>query len=110
MGTTVLANIYAVHHDPEIWGDPEKFRPERFLNEDKTKCMRNKALIPFAEGKRKCIGDTFAMDSLFLFVTCICQNFNILPDPDKEKADLEPNLGFMLIPKPFKIVVSSRKC
>ncbi len=59
--------LYAVHHDPEISEDPEAFRPERFLNEDKTKFVRNEALIQISEGKSKCIGQTFAMDTMFLF-------------------------------------------
>ncbi len=106
----IFANLYGVHHDPEIWGDPETFRPERFLNEDGTKFVQNEALIPFAEGKRKCIGENFGKDTLFLFLTSIFQQFNILPDPDKKvKADFEPDFGFLLAPKPFKFVVLSRK-
>lgn len=30
--TTVLFSIYSVHMDKNYWGDPEKFRPERFLD------------------------------------------------------------------------------
>ena len=26
----ILAPIYAIHHDPEIYPDPEKFDPERW--------------------------------------------------------------------------------
>ncbi len=108
--TSVISNLYAVHNDPDIWGDPECFRPERFLNEDGTKFVQNEALIPFAEGKRKCIGETFGKDTLFLFGTCICQQFNILRDPDnKEKADFGPDFGLLLRPKPFNVLVSSRK-
>lgn len=33
-GTTVYANIYAVHHSNEYWEDPEVFRPERFFDEN----------------------------------------------------------------------------
>ena len=29
-GTTVVASIYGVHHNPEVWPEPEKFDPERF--------------------------------------------------------------------------------
>ena len=29
-GMIVQANVWAIHHDPEIWGpDPDKFNPER---------------------------------------------------------------------------------
>ena len=30
-GTVVMANLFASHHSPEVWGDPEVFRPERFI-------------------------------------------------------------------------------
>ncbi|XP_071830916.1 lithocholate 6-beta-hydroxylase-like [Apostichopus japonicus] len=30
-GFRILVPIYAIHHDPEIWEDPEEFQPERFL-------------------------------------------------------------------------------
>ncbi len=109
-GATVFANIYGVHHNPEIWGDPENFRPEKFLNEDGMKFIQNYALIPFAEGKRKCQWESLRRDTLFLFVTSMFQQFDILPDPaNKEKADFEGDVGLLRGPKPFKVVFSSRK-
>jgi cytochrome P450 len=30
----VFANVWYVHHDKEIWGDPWVFRPERFLSDN----------------------------------------------------------------------------
>lgn len=29
--SVVLISLYSVHMDKAIWGDPEKFRPERFI-------------------------------------------------------------------------------
>ena len=50
--TTVISNIYRVHNNPKVWGDPENFRPERFLSEDGKKIVKNENLIPFSAGKR----------------------------------------------------------
>lgn len=107
-GTSVFVNIYAVHRDPDVWGnDHDAFKPERFLNEDKTKFVKNDALIPFSEGKRKCIGDNVGRDTVFIFVTNIVQKFKILPE-NNEKADMEAGLGYFLVPKPFKLIISER--
>ncbi len=55
-GTQVLVPIYAIHHDPDIYKDPFKFNPDRWLNkevpiEDEPYCF-----IPFSG---KCIYSTF---------------------------------------------------
>ena len=33
-GTTVLTNLWSFHHDPDIWDNPDAFRPEQFLDEE----------------------------------------------------------------------------
>ena len=33
-GTAFIINTWSLHHDKAFWGDPENFRPERFLDED----------------------------------------------------------------------------
>lgn len=46
----VIVNIHSVHHDPEVWGDPEVFRPERFLDEN-GKVIHSEHFIPYSMGK-----------------------------------------------------------
>jgi methyl farnesoate epoxidase/farnesoate epoxidase len=48
----VFINLHAAHHDKEYWGDPEKFRPERFLDDSGKKLIKHEALIPFSTGKK----------------------------------------------------------
>lgn len=38
--TIVYGNFWEVNHDKEVWGDPERFRPERFLGNGATKLSR----------------------------------------------------------------------
>lgn len=49
---TMLANLRSVHMDKEHWGDPQEFRPERFIN-DKGEFVEDTWLMPFGLGKEK---------------------------------------------------------
>ena len=50
-GTILLANLWGVMHDPDVWDDPEVFRPERFLDADGKICQKEE-LIPFSLGEQ----------------------------------------------------------
>jgi len=64
--------------------------------------------MTFAVGKRQCLGDNLAKDTLLLFVASIFHKFKIEPDPHHLKADMEPEIGIVLKPKPFKVVLKVR--
>lgn len=58
-GTTTLFFVYGLHRNPEIYPEPDVFKPERFLNENAT--SRNPFFyIPFSAGPRNCIGNNFS--------------------------------------------------
>ena len=48
--TTTCVNIWAIHHDPENWPDPDKFIPERFLSNKGDNNLH--AWMPFSSGPR----------------------------------------------------------
>ncbi|XP_075210011.1 methyl farnesoate epoxidase-like [Lycorma delicatula] len=105
--TTVLASIYSVHMDNEHWGDPENFRPERFINNE-GKIIQDEWFIPFSLGKRRCLGETLARGSLFLFFSTILHNFIISSPPAEPLPSLEQIDGATLCPLPFYAVFTPR--
>jgi cytochrome P450 len=58
--TVVLISVYALHHRPEIWPDPERFDPERF-DPAAEEARHRQAYLPFSAGPRTCIGNHFAL-------------------------------------------------
>ena len=54
-GTILMVSIYLAHHDAGAYGDPEEFRPERFLEG----IPKDAAWIPFGGGVRRCLGASF---------------------------------------------------
>lgn len=55
-GTTALASIYLVHRRPDLWPDPARFDPGRFLG----KKPDPSHYFPFGGGTRRCLGMAFA--------------------------------------------------
>ena len=106
-GTTVLVNLDSALRDMNAWGDPDVFRPERFLNHEGSVVTR-KELLPFGIGKRNCLGEGLATMELFVFISALVQKFEFLPEDVAELPSMEPDIGFSKIAKPFKIRAVSR--
>jgi methyl farnesoate epoxidase/farnesoate epoxidase len=48
--TVMLVNLWSFHNDADFWGDPEVFRPERFLD-DKGQLLKKDYSLPFGAGQ-----------------------------------------------------------
>ncbi|BAW08465.1 cytochrome P450 [Nocardia seriolae] len=80
-GTTLVFSPYLLHHRPDVFPDPDRFDPDRWLPANVCPVMR-KALIPFGGGTRKCAGDTFAMVESALVLASILTRWSLDPVPD----------------------------
>ncbi|GAB6030771.1 hypothetical protein CHUAL_007620 [Chamberlinius hualienensis] len=103
----IIPNLYAVHHDPNIWGDPETFRPERFLGPD-GKLINTEYVLPFSVGKRACVGEPLARMELFLYFVSLLQQFTFIP-PDGKMPILDCYSGISTRPKVKTICAISRR-
>lgn len=102
----VLINIHSVHHEAEFWGDPEVFRPERFLGED-GRVKRNNHLIPYSLGPRICPGELMARLELFLYISNILHQFRLAPH-GHTPPPLEGRMSLLHAPRPYLLTVEKR--
>jgi cytochrome P450 len=74
-GVVLLASVYLVHHDPELYPDPYAMRPERFIDEP----PGTYTWIPFGGGRRRCLGASFATQEMKIVLTAALRRFELRP-------------------------------
>lgn len=82
-GALILLSIYAMHHDPDLFPEPEAFRPERFAPENEAHLIRH-SYIPFGGGPRICIGSTFALMEARLILATMIQQVDLALLPGQQ--------------------------
>ncbi|CAH0383076.1 unnamed protein product [Bemisia tabaci] len=101
--SVVFTNLYRMNMDKHFWGDPHEFRPERFLNSS-GQLSNHERFMPFGLGPRRCLGESLARGTLFVFVASILNNFVITLPTDQEPPTLTGVDGITLTIQPFKAV------
>lgn len=80
-GTSVMINIWMLHHNEHVWGpDHMEFKPERFSKDNITK-MDPYQFVPFSGGPRNCIGQNFAMNEEKAVLAKLLRNFTFRLKP-----------------------------
>ncbi|XP_059619104.1 uncharacterized protein LOC132263385 [Phlebotomus argentipes] len=88
-GTSVLVPLYSIHHDPEIFPDPEVFDPLRFTDEEinkRPKC----SYLPFGEGPRICVGMRFGLMQTKFALASLVKDFIIKESPNCKPFVIDP--------------------
>jgi len=106
-----MASLWGFMKDPDVWLEAETFKPERFLetDEDGVRFKKQEQFVPFGIGRRICMGETLARDSLFIFTTTLVKNLKF----ENPKNFPEPNPtnftdGFTVIPHPYHVNIRKR--
>ncbi|XP_046363738.2 cytochrome P450 1A1-like [Haliotis rufescens] len=108
-GTVAFINLYSMSQDKNVWGDPEVFRPERFLDEfGQIRRSLLEEFLPFSIGRRRCLGEFLARMEVFLLITGTLQKYRLQKPADVDRYSLQASFGLVRMPKPFQIVAIPR--
>lgn len=71
-GALVITSPWLLHRHPQLWDEPESFRPERFLGD-----VPRFAHIPFGAGPRLCIGRDFSYVESVMVISQLARQFTV---------------------------------
>jgi cytochrome P450 len=97
-GTLVVTSHYVTHHMPELFPEPECFRPDRWLQAAPSPY----AYLPFGAGPRMCLGAPFATLMLKVALPMILQRFRLTVVPGaridrRSTLTLGPRFGIPML-------------
>lgn len=98
-GVLLAPCIYLTHRRPDLYPEPDQFKPERFLERQYSQYE----YIPFGGGNRTCIGMAFAMFEMKLVLATVMSHLdltlvdNIAVKPIRRGVTLAPSGGKWLV-------------
>ena len=78
----VIGLAHHLHYNPEVYPNPSKFDPERFMDND---LVPRNAFRTFGRGARACLGQNLAIEQLRVVLLLTIRDYNF------ECANLKPN-------------------
>ncbi|KAK5899238.1 hypothetical protein CesoFtcFv8_008737 [Champsocephalus esox] len=103
----VIVPTWTLHRDPDLWPEPEEFKPERFSKENKGS-IDPYTYMPFGAGPRNCIGMRFALVMMRLALVEILQRYSFSVCKETE-IPLEMDIQGLLMPKrPIQLKLEAR--
>ncbi|KAF5387458.1 hypothetical protein D9757_007765 [Collybiopsis confluens] len=110
-GSTVYGNIFSMTRDENTFPEPDKFRPERFLDTNDPRLIH--FTTPFGFGRRLCPGMQFALQVDYIAIVRILWAFNISPSSNPNGTPKLPSPdnflgGLVISPAPFECLFIPR--
>jgi len=107
-GALIIPNIWYMSHDPQVYADPFRFNPDRFLGPQAEPDPRD---VSFGFGRRICPGRILADSSIFISCAMALTVFDITKyskDGIVVEPVVEQTTGTISHPKPFKFSIRPR--
>jgi len=98
-GATLVLSPWVVHRDPAWWPEPERFRPERWLEGSPPERY---TYFPFGSGPRQCVGNEFAELEAARVTEAVCARWVLAPAGPvvpQPLITLRPRDGVPLLPR-----------
>ncbi|KAI1433356.1 cytochrome P450 [Xylaria sp. CBS 124048] len=73
---------WPINHSKDLWTEPDRFAPERWMGDPHFKNDRSDAMQPFGVGPRNCLGRNLAYAEMRLILAKLLFNFDISIDDD----------------------------
>ncbi|XP_049861015.1 cytochrome P450 4g15-like isoform X2 [Schistocerca gregaria] len=89
-GSTVMVAYYLLHRQPQLFPDPHKFDPSRFLEGGSATNRKPYSYVPFGVGPRKCVGGRYATLQIKTVLSTVLRRYRILPGSSRK--DLEESV------------------
>lgn len=90
--------MYCVHHDPEIYPNPEMFDPSRFAPEQ-VRSRHPMSFLGFGDGPRNCVGMRFGRMQTRIGLITLLRNYQFKPSSRTAiPLIIDPSVG-ILTPK-----------
>jgi cytochrome P450 len=87
-GVSVAPSIYLVHRRPDVYPEPERFRPERFLEHP----PGTYTWIPFGGGVRRCLGAAFAEFEMAVVLRELVERRRLIPAGKKAEHSVRSTI------------------
>ncbi len=114
-GTFIFPNLWALHHDEKYWDQPWQFNPNRFIENGKVVAPDHKTkqrFLAFGAGRRKCAGEVFAKNRLFILTCLMLQKFKFVPAEGHPLPNHDPrdcSADFTLLMREYDLSVELRQ-
>ncbi|KAJ7170769.1 cytochrome P450 [Mycena crocata] len=118
-GATIIENLYGLFHDPEVYDDPERFNPDRFIDSEfgtkpeRAKDPGRRNNFAFGSGRRICAGFQVGSYSTHINAINLLWGFNFSPIKDASGKELVPDIydyaqALASFPNLFKCEITPR--